>query len=95
MHFVCFLFIQNMLMNFFFYQKHLSVDTCLSVYEVAALHRCHDLAAEALTMAASQCSKIINQPSFVTAQKDTLLTLLDQPFINVESEEELIDVSEQ
>ncbi|KAK4313697.1 hypothetical protein Pmani_014986 [Petrolisthes manimaculis] len=72
-------------------KKHLSVDTCLSVYEVAALHRCHDLAAEALAMASSQCTKIISQPSFTNTQKDTILTLLDQPFLNVESEEELID----
>ncbi|XP_071550708.1 kelch-like protein 40 isoform X2 [Panulirus ornatus] len=71
-------------------KNHLVMRTCLSVYEVATLHRCHDLAAEALALACSQCSEVLIQPSFLTLQPETVLVLLKQPYLNVESEEELL-----
>lgn len=71
-------------------KNHLVTRTCLNVHEVATLHRCHDLAADALSLASSQCSEVLLQPSFLTLQPDTILTLLKQPYLSVESEEELL-----
>lgn len=72
-------------------KTHLVSRTCLSVYEVAALHRCNDLAAEALALAASQCSEVLTQPDFLTLQPETLLTFLKQPYLSVETEEKLFE----
>lgn len=77
---------------FYYNQNHLVTRTCLNVHEVATLHRCHDLAADALSLASSQCSEVLLQPSFLTLQPDTILTLLKQPYLSVESEEELLKV---
>lgn len=72
-------------------KTHLVSRTCLSVYEVAALHRCNDLAAEALALAASQCSEVLAQPGFLNLQPETLLTFLKQPYLSVETEEKLFE----
>uniref|UniRef100_A0A0P4W6R1 Kelch-like protein diablo n=3 Tax=Scylla olivacea TaxID=85551 RepID=A0A0P4W6R1_SCYOL len=71
----------------YYLKTHLVSRTCLSVYEVAALHRCNDLAAEALALAASQCSEVLAQPDFLSLQPETLITLLKQPYLSVETEE--------
>ncbi|XP_053635521.2 kelch-like protein 20 isoform X2 [Cherax quadricarinatus] len=70
--------------------NHLVMETCLGVYEVATLHRCYDLAADALALACSLCSEVLLQPAFLTLQPETLLTLLKEPYLSVESEEELL-----
>lgn len=76
-----------------FPKNELVMGTCLSVYEVGTLHGCHDLAAAAMALACSQCSEVLGQPSFLTLQPETLLHLLKQPYLSIESEEELFKVS--
>ncbi|XP_045601854.1 kelch-like protein 20 isoform X2 [Procambarus clarkii] len=75
----------------YYLKNHLVMETCLSVYEVASLHRCHDLATDALALGCSQCSQVLGHPAFLSLLPETLLTLLKQPYLNIESEEELLN----
>lgn len=70
--------------------NNLTVETCLSVYELAKLHNCFDLASNALSVATSQCSEVISNPKFLSIQPDTFLKLLDQAYLRIDSEEELL-----
>ncbi|XP_042240722.1 kelch-like protein 12 isoform X2 [Homarus americanus] len=75
----------------YYLKNHLVMQTCLNVYEVATLHRCYDLAADALALACSQFSEVLVQPVFSTLQPETILALLKQLYLSIESEEEILE----
>ena len=67
-------------------QSGLSVENCLDVYELALLHRCFDLADNALRIAAKNFNDLIEKETFLSSNLETVLNLLKQDYLNVPSE---------
>ncbi|XP_064100218.1 kelch-like protein 20 isoform X3 [Macrobrachium nipponense] len=74
----------------YYLANNLTAENCLGVYELAKLHNCHDLATSSLFVATSQCSEIISHPTFLSAHPETVMKLLDQSYLSIDSEDELL-----
>ncbi|XP_068231439.1 kelch-like protein diablo isoform X2 [Palaemon carinicauda] len=74
----------------YYLANNLTVENCLGVYELAKLHNCFDLSSSSLYVATSQCSEIISHPTFLSVHPETVLKLLEQSYLSIDSEDELL-----